>query len=218
MLFYVARIGLSIIIIIPMLQLSNQKRWRIPMLQISNRNCPNIPMLQLSNRSDGEFGAAILEPEAIEKSKNSEPEPSILVLTTDSNNSGTECIFVLSERMADGTCVYEVKPHFQSKSNCMVPDSASSSASVQLNSNSDALSVGVDVNSDSDATLGADSEIESRPAESRGRKRVHHENQWKQHERSKKRNSGQSYISSRGKKCLERSLIQNMFVGAKQTI
>ena len=57
--------------------------------------------------------------------------------------------------MADGTCVYEMKPHFQSKSNCIVPDSASGSASVQLNSDSDALSVGVDVNSDSDATLGA---------------------------------------------------------------
>ena len=64
-------------------------------------------------------------------------------------------------------------------------------------------------------SLGADSEIESRPAESRGRKGVRHENQWKQNEISKKRNSGQSYISSRGKKCLERSLIQNMFVGAK---
>ena len=101
-------------------------------------------------------GAAILEPEAIEKSKNSEPEPSILVLTTDSNNSETECIFVLSERMADGTRVCEMnsfKPHFQSKSNCMVPDSASGSASVQLNSDLDALSVGVDVNSDSDAPL-----------------------------------------------------------------
>ena len=73
--------------------------------------------------------AANLEPEAIEKFENTDPEPSIRVLTTDSNNSETECIFVLSERMADGTCVYEMKPDFQSKSNCIVPDSASGSAS-----------------------------------------------------------------------------------------
>ena len=131
---------------------------------------------ELSENSD----AANLEPEAIEKFENTDPEPSIRVLTTDSNNSETECIFVLSERMADGTCVYEMKPHFQSKSNCIVPDSASGSASVQLNSDSDALLVGVDVTSDSDATLSSDSEIESRPANSRGRKRVRHENQWKQ--------------------------------------
>src|SRR5688572_6239218 len=134
----------------------------------------------------------------------------IRVFATDGSGSEKECFFVLTHSQSDGTCVYDLLQDRNSDLIAPAPDIGPESQFPSVLPEDDNNQYELNLES-------TQFQLESTPVEHTSKKRLRQESQWKQKKRVKNRNSGNAYVTSRGKEMPGKNFNAEHVCGCKRS-